>query len=270
MTSQGKSSFLLLTASMGLTLLMSTPAHADTKSANHIMGHGPDVWRIELRDADVLMQLRSGDRRDASEISAVIWRLLSGDQYHQSRLDRPELSSPVGNDGPTYITVQNGQALTANIPEASPGTQLWVHARQQPGTRGGPQVLRFSVEISARDLDCATRRSCRRGDTGTARFNIEVDVPQLRSYQCVPQNSMRIWTSQTSPGALPAANFQRQSGGLWGGSASFTMTGQPILAPTSAPPTSFRICIASSTRSDEGGECDITDAICREARRRRP
>lgn len=269
MTKQIKAKSLHLFASIGMALSLAFPAHADTKTSNHSLSWGADIWRIELRDADMLVQLRAGDRRGSSEISQVRWRLSSGDQFHQSIMPRQELSSPIGNDGPTYVTVRNGQAITADIPEVSPDTQLWVHARQQAGTRGGPQVLRFQVEIAARDLDCAGIRVCGRGDTGTAKFEIEVDVPQLRSYQCVPQNSMRIWTSQPSPDALPAANFQRQSGGLWGGSVNFSMTGQPILAPTSAPPTNFRICIASSTRSDEQGECDPRELICREVLRRR-
>lgn len=229
-------------------LAMAAPSalHADTKTGNKTLGSADDVWRIELRDADALVQLVAGDRRRSSEISRVTWRLSSGDQFHQSVMTREELTSATGAEGPTYVSVSNGQIISADIPEVSPGTQLWVHTRQQPETGGGVPVVRFVLEITARDLDCIRRRSCRRGDTGTARFEIEADIPAVRSQRCIPQNSLRLRTVQIGEGGPPSGDFERVSGGLWGGAAGFIMSGRPILAPSEPDDTHVTICIAST------------------------
>lgn len=261
-------SFKSLAIALVMTLLPS-PALADEKTSNHTLGPGNDVWRIEVRDANRIVQTRSGDSSNKSEISRVIWRLTAGDQFHESKLRREDLTSAERSPGRTYVSLKNGQVLRAKISEiASEGTQLWLHTRQQPVSGGPAMAVEFRLEIKARDLDCAKRRKCRRGDTGTVTFGVELPLPSVRSDRCGPQNSYRLTTSETSSVRRPSGRIEPVSGGRSGGSVSVYASGKPILIPTAESNTFVTICIAAAG-DPPGGECDPSDAICREARRRR-
>ena len=260
--------------------LLCSPAMADTKSSNHTLNAGPDIWRIELRNADQLRQIVSGDSGyDGSEIRNVAWILASGDQYHKSELSAAELQSIALKDfhKGSYVYLANGWQIGARIPEVSKGTQLWVHA-QQYDAGGGKPVLRFSLETHARDLDCAGTRVCRRGDTGVQKINVTIDLPPVRSFACNQQNTIRlgvvgegIVNGPTGPQATtqpvkrpvpvmyPEGKPEAKSVGErraalpnWGGVLSINgshFINGPILTPVLNSLDDVTICIASSTRT---------------------
>lgn len=268
MTTLATANRISVPATAVLAMLTGTPLFAEEKTSNHTLNGGNGVWRIELRDADQIVQIRAGDKKSKSEISRVTWRLSSGDQFHESKLTRADLDSATGANGRTYVSVSNGQILSADIPEIAPDTQLWLHARQQQVFDGPAMAVEFRLEIKARDLDCAKRRKCRRGDTGTVTFGVELPLPSVRSEQCSPQNSYRLTTRETSAVWQRSGKIDPVSGGLAGGTVSVSTSGKPLLLPTDETGTSVTICIAAAG-DPPGGACDPADAICREARRRR-
>lgn len=245
--------------------LLCTPAMADTKSSNHTLDFGPDIWRIELRNADQLRQIVGGDEFLQSEIRYVAWSLISGDQFHMSTISAEELqpiTSGTQNKG-SYISLYNGASIGARIPDVTKGTQLWVHAQQYDGDGGKPK-LQFQLETRARDLDCVGTRVCRRGDTGYQRIVVELDIPPVRSFECSDQNTLRMgviangvnsWLPVMHPEGKREAKSvagQRAAQPHWGGVLRLTGTHRsngPILTPVLNSLDDVTICIASSTRN---------------------
>lgn len=193
-------------ATTACAIMASTPLLADEKKSNRTLRAGPDVWRIELHDADQLRLGFTGDTLDAGEIRWISWRLISGDQYHQSKIKGKELQ-PVGQGGRhkgSYVKTKTGETVSARIPEGLNGRQLWVHAQEYD--RGGPKaVISFALEIKARDLDCTRKRVCRRGDTDFTRISVELDVPPVRSRSCVPANTLRLGYKRDDSGEYRAS-----------------------------------------------------------------
>lgn len=193
MTKDKPPHWITLITTAACAMLGASPVLADEQESNRTLRAGPDVWRIELHDADYLSVSRTGDSYKPGELRWITWRLISGDQYHHSKLKGRELQV-VGRRAEhkgSYVSVRPGDSVSARVPIDAKGRQLWVHAQQFDSYAGSTQVS-FELEIGARDLDCARNRVCRRGSTGRYRISVYVDLPPVRSTKCIEGNTLRL------------------------------------------------------------------------------
>lgn len=231
---------LFAATAIGLT----TGAHAQTKQSKHDLGSASNVWRIELRDLGPLEVTSTGDPKSSGELHRVNVRLSSPDnQWHSVQQVAPFLGNSSGaRAGSGNIEINPGDRVRLGGRGAT-NYNLWVHAKERPQGDLGPPMLRFTVSISARELDCKGQNRCGRGNTGNVTFTASVPVPSVRSNRCVAGNTYRI--TQISDRVQIVANgrpVRGQTQRSYPGKFSYQSAG-PHLRMTTA-----NLCIAATSR----------------------
>lgn len=187
------------------------PAMAETKSSNHTLTWGGDIWRIELRNIEKFRIVSSGDSDGVSELYTVNVSLRSqGDQYHTFEEKNPYFrlnnSGIVGDwanrSRDNKLNVRVGQYLFLDniwrdiTPPPPRGYvhpyNLWVHSRQIDQGDLGPPELKFDLVVTTRELDCVRDRVCGRGNTGVATYTVSLPIPAQRDFACNNNNTYRI------------------------------------------------------------------------------
>lgn len=219
-------------------------AHAQTKDSKHDLGSASNVWRIELRNLGPLEVTATGDPSSSGELHRVTVKLSSPDnQWHSVTQTAPFLGNSSGaRAGLGNIEINRGDRVTLGGRSITAQSyHLWVHARERPQGDLGPTMLRFTVEVSARELDCKGQNRCRRGNSGSVSFTASVPLPRVRSNRCVAGNTYRI--TQISDRVQIVANgrpVRGQTQRSFPGAFSYRSTG-PHLRMTTA-----NLCIAAT------------------------
>lgn len=234
-----------------LAMLMAAPAvMASEGDSRHTLGSARDVGRIELRNMDQFEVMGVSDSDAVDELHLLKVRLgtrfdLGSDREQFDTFEERSISlynqtlGQLGNSA--YVTIRKGDLLGFRGRRVGPDDRfLWAHSKEYfPSTiRGAAPTLRskISIQIIARDLDCAGTRVCGRGDTKV--YNLSFDFPKLRG---------------TPPTSCDAA-FTYKIGRLDAGLALFSPDGAVAeLINTSIPgggpairPINGEICITST------------------------
>lgn len=177
-------------------LAVATHAQAQVREASHTLGSASDVWRVELKNPERLLAMSAGDTDGVSELHTVEVKLVGSDgQMHGITESNPYFRV---NDGlrttRKWVGVRQGDRVKLDrVDDRNPDTyNLWVHSKQQaPGGASTP-MLRFEIQVTARELDCRGDTVCRRSDSGTTTYRFNMPIPTNRSLQCIPENRYRI------------------------------------------------------------------------------
>jgi len=178
---------------------VSTPAFGQVfpieKTSNHTMGSGADVWRVELRQPNRYLTMTSGDRDGTSELQRLSVTLEgSEEQFHAFEESTPFMSLRANDLTNDYVSVGLGSFLhlTRLTIRDRNGYNLWIHAREQTRPSQPQPVLNFRIIVKSRELDCAGRRSCGRGDSGEMVYSVRTTLPAVRSNRCIPENTYQV------------------------------------------------------------------------------
>jgi len=177
-------------------LALSPAAQGQERERNNNMASGEGIWRIELRDLERFLAMSSGDSDGVSEVRWVRIKLKGREGQYQTVTEvNPFLSI---NGGPrsrnNSIDVRRGdRVFLERLDEDVTDTyNMWVHTQQVTGGDIDGPMLRFEIEVAARELDCAGDRVCNRGSTGVVTYHVNIPVPARRYNTCNAQNTYRI------------------------------------------------------------------------------
>lgn len=242
------------------TLCVSSAAVGQETVANHTLGSGPNVYRVEVRNLHFLEVLEAGDSDGVGELHELGIQLQSfnpdlGHQSHRQEFSGTQLYILNGGgivSGRRNFPIRVGQRVyTTNDPRRNDVTQMWVHVYSNPNDAAynsrlsnGRAIVTLSIE--ARELDCAGQRVCSRGNSGTVRVNFE--IPEFTgppSNRCGPDNTFLL---APTDGELQITGLSRTTVFSNTNSHSWYLgtnhkKGGPRLQPFNAD-----ICIASTTR----------------------
>ena len=231
-------------------LMAATAVMASKGDSRHTLGSARDVGRIELRNMDQFEVMGVSDSDGTDELHSIEVRLTTRFEFGSEReqfdtFQERSISlfnrtlGRLGNS--SYVEIRKGDLLGFGGREVAPDMrQLWAHTREyfpandrsnSPGIRS-----KISVQIIARDLDCARTRVCGRGDTKV--YYISFDFPKLRG------------TPPTSCNAAYTYKIGRLDDGLAlfgpdGGVVQVIQTSIPGGGPAIRP-INGEICIAST------------------------
>lgn len=224
------------TASLGLAacVIVSTitvVAQAnESRESRHTTPSGPGNYVIQLLNYGELQSTLVGDEEGEGELRTVTVELSSAPysfngeeipiQYDRRTFTRPYIWSSNGLQGNlSYLPIRHGHMVRLGNPRGpEPAGNLWLITRATYGRdHEVQQRIYFKVKVSARELDCAGKRVCRRGNTGHWYFDASLPVIWDPPAECGPSNTFKIEPidgeiSITSPEARFRARGHRYFG----------------------------------------------------------
>ncbi len=234
------------------------PANAREPLVIQELGSGPNVYRVEIRNLNRFEVLEAGDSDGVGELHELIVQLASfnpnfetqydGEKFTGTQLYAINKGGIVG--GRRNFSIRAGQHLFTQTNRApSDETQMWVHVYSNPADTAYNERFgrgRVRLSISARELDCAGQRVCRRHSDG--RVSINFQIPEFStppSNRCGPDNTFRL---EPLDGELQVSGLSETSVFSSTSSSSWYLgtdhkKGGPRLRPFNAD-----ICIASTVK----------------------
>ncbi len=171
-------------------------SNEELKTGRHTLGSARDVWRVELRTLERFLAMSTGDGSGAGELRTVKISLQGlDDQYHVVAESSPMLGpTPRTNRVPHYLEINRGsQIFLQRLDEDNLDTyNLWIHVKQRGQGDVGRPTVNFKIQVYGRELDCKGNNICRRGNSGTITYYVNLEIPTVRSNRCVPANSYNI------------------------------------------------------------------------------